>query len=111
MGCLQTQLDGSCWTRYHRTVLGILVGVLGFGAVLVVLLLQLAKSVERSERDLGYRRRGLLLIGALYVATTTLIIVQVATGKAPIETLVGLPVVLFVIWILVRAGRRREPPV
>ncbi len=86
------------------------IGVLVISALLAWGMLRVAKSSERAERDPRYLRRLLFRGGALYIVTTVFGIVGVATGREPVQTLFGLPIVLLIIWLLLRAASRVKIP-
>jgi hypothetical protein len=89
----------------------IIVGVSAFSAFLAWMLWRTWQSAERAARDPKYLRRQLFWFGMLYVGAAVLGIVEVATGREPIQALVGLPIGLLFAWFLLRAAIRvRVPP-
>jgi hypothetical protein len=74
------------------------------------MLWRLARSVERMERDPKYLRRRLIWGAMIYVFGALFCIIEVARGEQPIQALIGLPIVLFVIWALLRTASRVKIP-
>jgi hypothetical protein len=88
----------------------IIVGVLAFSAFLAWMAWRLCKSAERAERDPQYLRRSLLRLGLLYVGCAVFGIAEVATGRQPIESLIGLPIGAALAWLYLRAAIRVKVP-
>jgi hypothetical protein len=68
------------------------------------------KSAERAERDPRYLRRRLLEMGMLYIGCAIFAIANVATGREPIKSLIGLPIGVLFIWMYLRAAIRVKVP-
>ena|SRR5579864_7405657 len=90
------------WTP--ASVTAVVVGVLALSAFFVWRLWRLYLSMERAERDARYRRRVLMRLPILYGASAVFGIVLVASGREPIQTLLGLPVVALLIWLYLKAA-------
>ena len=52
----------------------------------------------------------MLGMGILYSVNATYLIIRVATGAEPIQTLIGLPIGLLFIWAFFRAARNIRVP-
>ena len=91
-------------------VVTVVVGVLAFTALLVWMMWRLYRSVERMERDQRYIRRVLLRGAIFYGASAMLGVVLVATGKEPILSLAGLPVVALLVWFNVKTAVKVKVP-
>jgi threonine/homoserine/homoserine lactone efflux protein len=72
---------------------------------------RVCQSADRAERDPRYRRR-LLLRGALvYALCAAYGIEEVISGNAPVQSLFGLIVPAFLIWLYIKqANRVKLPP-
>jgi hypothetical protein len=92
------------------TMATVIIGVLVASAVLACMLWRLARSVERMERDPKYLRRRLIWGAMIYVFGALFCIIEVARGEQPIQALIGLPIVLFLIWALLRTASRVKIP-
>lgn len=68
------------------------------------------KETERAETEARYRRRMLLRMALLYVACAVLGIAEVISGRAPKESLLGLPIAAFLAWVLWKAATRVKIP-
>lgn len=68
------------------------------------------KESERAEADSRYRQRILLRLGLLYVGCAVFGIAEVLTGRAPKESLFGLPVAAVLAWVYLRAAVRVKAP-
>jgi hypothetical protein len=79
-------------------------------ALMVWLFWRLWKSVERAERDPRYLRRRMLFFGMIYVAAALFGIEQVATGRKPLGTLIGLPIALGFAWFWLRSASQVKVP-
>ena len=89
----------------------IIAGVSAFTALMVWFFWRSWKSVERAERDPRYLRRRLIFLGMIYIAGAVFGIEQVATGQAPVQSLIGLPIALGFAWFWLRtASRVKLPP-
>jgi threonine/homoserine/homoserine lactone efflux protein len=88
----------------------IIVAVLASSAFLGWMAWQVFKSAERAERDPRYLRRRLLSMAMLYIGCAVFAIAQVATGKEPIKSLIGLPIGVMFIWMYLRAAIRVKAP-
>ena len=82
-----------------ETIALVITGVLAATALLAWTMRRAWKSVERSEKDFAYLRRRLLLWGTIYACSALFGIVEVATRKKPVESLVGLPIALWLVWV------------
>ncbi len=91
-------------------VVTVVVGVLAFTALLVWMMWRLYRSMERAERDPRYHRRVLMRGAMLYGGSAVFGIVLVATGREPIQSLVGLPVVALLVWSYMKAALRVKVP-
>jgi hypothetical protein len=58
------------------------------------------------ECDPRLLRRRFLLLGLIYVGSSVLGIAEVATGKQPPETLIGLPIAAALAWLLIRQATK-----
>jgi CDP-diglyceride synthetase len=88
----------------------VIVGVTVTTALLAWGMWRTCRSAERAERDPRYRRRLLIMMGMLYVTSAAFAIEQVATGKEPIQTLIGLPFGLLLAWFWLRSASRVKIP-
>ena len=94
-----------------ETIASVIAGVSVATAVLALMLWRVCKSVERAERDPRYLRRRLFGLGVIYVGAAVFGIEEVARGKEPIQTLIGLPIGLaFALFWLRMASRVKVPP-
>jgi hypothetical protein len=71
---------------------------------------RLFRSVEQMERDPKYLRRRLIWGATIYVFGALFGIIEVARGEQPIQALIGLPIVLFLIWVLLRSASKVKIP-
>ena len=93
------------------TIALVAAGVSVATALFAWMLWRACRSVERAERDPLYLRRRLFWFGMIYVGAVVFGIEEVARGKEPIQTLIGLPVGLALAWFLLRmASRVKVPP-
>jgi len=88
----------------------IIVGVLASCAFLGWLMWRACQSVDRAQRDPRYMRRLLLRGGLLYVGCALYGIEEVATGKMPIQSLLGLIIPGGLAWFYIRAASRVKVP-
>ncbi len=88
----------------------IIVVVLASSAFLGWMAWRVFKSAERAERDPRYLHRRLLAMGMLYIGCALFAIAQVATGREPIKSLIGLPIGVMFIWMYLRAAIRVKVP-
>jgi hypothetical protein len=88
----------------------IILGVLILSAFLGWVGWRVYKSAERAERDPRYLRRSLLLLGLIYVGSAMYGIEEVVSGRAPIQSLVGLPIGAFLAWFYLRTAFRVKVP-
>ena len=68
------------------------------------------KETERAESDARYRRRMLLRMALLYVACAVFGIAEVISGRAPKESLLGLPIAAFLALAWWKAASRVKVP-
>jgi hypothetical protein len=92
------------------TIATVIIGVLVVTALMGWMMWRLYRSAERMERDPKYLRRRLVWGAMIYVIAALFGIIEVARGEQPIQTLVGLPIALFLIWALLRAASRVKIP-
>jgi membrane protein implicated in regulation of membrane protease activity len=92
------------------TIAAIIAGVSVSTALLAWCLWRVCKSVERAERDPRYLRRRLFWLGMMYLGAAVFGIEEVARGKEPIQTLIGLPIGLALAWFWLRMARRVKVP-
>jgi hypothetical protein len=93
------------------TIALVIAGVSVATAVLAWMLWRVCKSVERAERDPRYLHRRLFWLGMIYVGAAVFGIEEVARGKEPIRSLIGLPIGLAFAWFWLRmASRVKAPP-
>jgi cell division protein FtsW (lipid II flippase) len=89
----------------------VIIGVFVATAVMGWLMWRLFRSAERMERDPKYRRRRLIRGAMIYVFGALFGMIQVARGELPIQALIGLPISLFMIWVILRtASKVKIPP-
>jgi cell division protein FtsW (lipid II flippase) len=89
----------------------VIIGVFVATAVMGWLMWRLFRSAERMERDPKYRRRRLIRGAMIYVFGALFGMIQVARGELPIQALMGLPISLFMIWVILRtASKVKIPP-
>jgi CDP-diglyceride synthetase len=100
--------DTEEWTPAMVAV--VIVGVLGCTALLAWMLWRVYRSVERAERDPRYLRRILLFGVVLYGGSALFGILLVITGKEPIQSLLGLPVVAALVWFYLTSATRVQVP-
>jgi hypothetical protein len=91
-------------------IVTIVVGVLAASAIFGWSAIILWKHVDRSDRDARYRRRWLLIYGSLYTLNTAAVLADVATGRKPLQSLLGLPIALLIVWYFFRQARRVKIP-
>lgn len=87
-----------------------IVGVSASCALLAWMMWRAWLSAERTARDPKYLRRRLFRCGVFYVAVAVFGIAEVATGREPIQTLIGLPIGLLFAWFFLRAAARVKVP-
>jgi hypothetical protein len=92
------------------TTATVIIGVLVATAVMGWMMWRLFRSVERMERDPKYLRRSLIYGAVIYVFGALFGIIEVARGEQPIQALIGLPIVLFLIWVLLRSASKVKIP-
>jgi hypothetical protein len=92
------------------TVTAAILGVFACSALLGWGTWRVYRSTERAERDPRYFRRRLIIGGSLYLACSTYGIVQVAMGKQPAQSLIGLPIGLLIAWVFLRTAIRVNVP-
>ncbi|MGB0104239.1 MAG: hypothetical protein WBC30_17915 [Candidatus Sulfotelmatobacter sp.] len=93
------------------TIATVIVGVLVATAVMGWLMWQLFRSTERMERDPKYLRRRLIRGAMIYVFGALFGMIEIARGELPIQALIGLPISLFMIWVILRtASKVKIPP-
>ncbi len=88
----------------------VIIGVLVATAVMGWMMWRLARSAERMERDPKYLRRRLVWAAMIYVFGALFGIIEVARGEQPVQTLIALPIVLFLIWVILRSSRKVKIP-
>ena len=88
----------------------VIVSVLAATALLAWTMWRAWKSIERSEKDPAYHRRRLFRWGTIYACAALFVIVEVGTGKEPIQALSGLPIGLLLVWWYFRAAARVKIP-
>ena len=88
----------------------VIVAVTVSSAVLVAGMWGAWRETERAENDLRYRRRVLLRLALLYVVCAVLGIAEVVAGRAPTESLLGLPIAAFIAWVCWKAATRVKVP-
>lgn len=79
-------------------------------AVLIAVGWSAWKETERAESDARYRRRVLLRMALLYVACAVFGIAEVIAGRAPKESLLGMPIAAFLAWAWWKAATRVKVP-
>ena len=80
-------------------------------AVMAIGMWRMSKDTERAEKNARYRRKVLLRMALLYVFSAVFGTVEVARGKEPMGSLVGLPIVAFLAWMCWRlAAGVKVPP-
>jgi len=87
-----------------------IVGVSASCAFLAWMMWRAWQSAERAARDPKYLRRRLFWFGVFYVGVAVFGIAEVATGREPIQALVGLPIGLLFAWVFLRAAVRVKVP-
>ena len=93
------------------TIATVIIGVLVATAVMGWLMWRLFRSAERMERDPKYLRRRLIRGAMIYVAGALAGMIEIARRELPIQALIGLPISLFMIWVLLRtASKVKIPP-
>ena len=92
------------------TIAAVIIGVLGFSAVLAWGMWRTFRRVERAERDPRYLRRLLMRGGLLYACAAVIGTVLVVTGSEPKESLIGLPIAALLMWMFFRAAIRVKAP-
>ena len=80
------------------TIATVILGVSACTAFLAWGMWRTYRSAERAERDPKYRRRLLLAGAMLYIFAVVFGIFEVARGERPIQSLIGLPIPLLLIW-------------
>jgi hypothetical protein len=85
-------------------------GVLAATAALGWMMWRVVRSSERMEREPKYLRRRLIWGAMIYVVGVLFGTIEVARGEQPIEALVGLPIALYMIWMLLRKAAKVEVP-
>jgi heme A synthase len=90
----------SSWKIVATSIIGVLVST----AFLAWMMWRVCRSAERAERDSKYLRRRLFGLGMIYVAAAVFGIVEVATGREPIQALIGLPIGATFAWLYLRAA-------
>jgi len=94
-----------------RSIVTIVIGVLAFALILGWGVWWAWRSGERAERDPRYLRRRFIRFAVIYIVYGLFIIGDVAFGKAPIETLGGLPMGALIIWFCLWTARKvKNPP-
>jgi L-asparagine transporter-like permease len=83
-----------------------IVGVLVATIVFVFLMLRVARFSERAERDRSMAARPFVLLAVIYSAGMLFGLIGVATGEAPRETLVGLPIAILFVWACLKQVKR-----
>jgi len=91
-------------------ILAVIVAVSAASAFLAWMIWRAWQSAERVARDPKYLRRRLFRLGLLYVGAAVFGIVEVATGREPIQTLAGLPIGLLFAWLVLRTATRNKDP-
>ncbi len=92
------------------TMAAVIIGVLVATAVMGWMMWRLVRSAERMERDPKYLRRRLIWGAMIYVFGALFGIIEVARGEEPIQALIGLPIVLFLIWVALRSASKVKIP-
>ena len=88
----------------------IIVGVLVATGFFVIALWKAFRDQERAERDRRYLRRVLLRAGLIYVFGAIFGTYEAVTGNQPIQSLIGLPIVLLLAWFYVRSALKLKVP-
>jgi hypothetical protein len=88
----------------------VIVGVLVASGFLAWMMWRSFRSVERMERDPRYLRRWLIWLVTIYVLGAVFAVSSVITGKQPIQSLAGLPVVLLLAWLYLRSALKVNVP-
>ena len=88
----------------------IILAVLAASTLLAFMAWRVCKAAERAERDRRYLRRLLLWLGLLYAVGAVYGIAQIITGKAPVQTLIGLPIGGALAWYHLKAAARLKIP-
>jgi hypothetical protein len=92
------------------TMATVITGVLVATAVLGWMMWRLARTAERMARDPKYLRRRLIWGAMIYVFGALFGIIEVARGEQPVQTLIGLPIALFLIWVILRSASKVRIP-
>ena len=93
------------------TIATVIIGVLVATAVMGCLMWRLFRSAERMERDPKYLRRRLIRGAMIYGFGALFGLVEIVRGELPIQALIGLPISLFMIWVILRtASKVKIPP-
>jgi len=82
----------------------VIVAVTGSSAVLAAAMWAAWKETERAERDSRYKRRILLRLALLYIGCAAFGIAEVATGREPKQSLLGLPIAAGLAWAYLRVA-------
>ena len=93
-----------------KTIVAIVVLVLGFTALMVVGLWLMARKYDRAQQDPAYLRRVFMRGGLRYGCSIVIGTALVVTGHLPKESLIGLPVVAFFCWMDFRMATRVKLP-
>lgn len=93
------------------TIATVIIGVLVATAVMGWLMWRLFRSAERMERNPKYLRRRLIRGAMIYLFGALFGMIEIARGELPIQALIGLPISLFMIWVILRtASKVKIPP-
>ena len=92
------------------TIATAITAVLAATAALGWMMWRVVRSAERMERDPKYLRRRLIWGAMIYVFGVLFGTIEVARGEQPIQALIGLPIALFMIWILLRSAAKVKIP-
>ena len=106
MSLTTTPVESSPWVMVASIILGVSVS----SAFLAWMMWRAWQSAERAARDPRYLRRRLFWFGMLYVWAAVFGIVEVVTGREPVQALVGLPIGLLFAWFFLRAAIRVKVP-
>jgi hypothetical protein len=96
--------------RDARTFAGVILLVLAASAIFGWFMFRAAKSLDRAESDPSYRRRLILIPVAIYVVSTVYGVSQVILGRQPVQSLIGLPFVLLLIYGGLKAAMKTGAP-
>jgi hypothetical protein len=89
-----------------RDLSAIIIGVLALTAIFAWMALRFIRTLENPRKV----RRRLFLLGMAYIFAAIYVITEVANGREPRFSLLGLPIGLFFAWYYLRAASKIQPP-